>query len=180
MSLREWMNSNAGPALIGAGVLLAFGLGLILWHGVGSGTGVLGDQAYYHDPTSDAFFVADRQALPPITTPAGGEDGLRAHIYSCGECPPDIEGVSMRELEETGAFVNHLERYTIEAKSALEDEASLSPGEADVLRVQGRELQPAGDAQWVPGESPTAMAIEEAADERCEHVAGTAARQCLP
>ena len=66
---------------------------------------------YYDLQTKELFRgeVGNRKA-PPIPAPSGG-DGVRAHVYGCGNCDGDT-------------WIGHLEKYGPEAKAHWESHGS--------------------------------------------------------
>jgi len=173
MNIREYMNNNPAVVTIGAVVILVICLGLIiktLFKGSGGRTGPV--DVYYYDLNTGELFTAGSDKFPPIQSPTDEGDklsGVRAMVFSCGDCD-----------KKSTHFVGYLERYTPEAKAAMERAASSDePMMEDVYEMeQGREVKLPDAAEWIDGNSEAGMAVYEAIRQRCE--ADERPRQCFP
>lgn len=168
--MRDWLQKNPAASGGGAVALLVIALGLLFWQSGGAATG--GGNVYFYDAQADALFTAGADAIPPIDTPGGGSGGVIAHVYACGECPGDIEGMTLAELEQAGAFVNHFQRYDDDAKRILDRGADGLPAEKaeerlDWAQIEGVLIQAPGDEAWHRGESLPAVEIEDARFDAC-------------
>jgi hypothetical protein len=79
----------------------------------------------FYDPVAGKYFEAAAQAIPPIESPFGNE-GVRAHFFSCGPCDP------------ANAFLGYFSKYTPEAQAARANR----PGE-DASPAQMRQWEQA-------------------------------------
>lgn len=181
MGARQWLNENSTLAsAVAAGVAVVALLALI-WQATGGGSG-MPTQAYYYDVRADAFFVDAIDLYPPITTPDGHTTGVRAHLRGCDGCPADIAGMSMDELAEHRAFVVYLERYSDEAKEALEaHRENPDPDNLEVLTLEetGRLVSDADAERWLPLNSERGMQVTDRGFDRvCDD--GATPRRCMP
>lgn len=169
MHLREWMNNNSVVVASAAILLLAL-LFAWHWHARGNGDSAL---AYFYDPHSGAFFVRAADEFAPVETPSGQMNGLRAVIYSCGQCPRGIENMTMDELEETTAFVSRFERYSEDAQQILQQEPPDAGAEEMMDRWtramdEGLYVRSPGNDRWHQAASEQGAAIAELPAEVCE------------
>lgn len=185
MGVREWINSNPAGMTTVAAIVLALALVIVLWQSGGAGVPTPPD-AFYYDLEAEEVFVAAGDRLAPIETPAGGQRGVRAHVYACDACPDDLAGLTLEELEARGAFVGWLERYTPEVKAVLEeyrqrdtdeplefeDEARFFEAEA-----QGPVVRRPDGSRWHRLDSEAGVTVMDAPMERCE---GQRVQRCTP
>ena len=83
---REWLNNNSAAVTIVAVVALIVALGLFVWH-MQRGAVQPGQIAvYYYDLGSGKLIKAKQNDIPPIKTGSGENMGVKAYVYSCGEC----------------------------------------------------------------------------------------------
>ena len=181
MSVRQWINENAMLASSVAAVVAVVAVVALIWQVVGGGGGAPG-QAYYYDTEAEVFFVEAMDLYPPIETPAGNDTGVRAHIRGCNGCPRGIAGMTMDELTDHNAFVAYFERYSTEAKEALEAyRADPQPDDVEVLGLEetGLLVSTADGEQWAPENSQRGMGLVERGLERtCDD--GQQPDRCLP
>lgn len=176
MSMRAWIEGNPAVAAAIAVVLLLGALALLVRQTTEQAPG--GTGAYFYNPDVDEFFAGPSGTVPPIETPTGGQEGVRAAIYACGECPAGIAGMSLGDLEQTDAFVGHFERYEDRAKQIIEQgaehilgpEADFEEIEAamDWAEVEGLLVRTAAGEQWHQADSQHGMNITAQAREICE------------
>lgn len=155
--IRTWLN-NSPIAIVLVVVVLAVALVVIYLSRPGAGAGA-GGEHYYFDLNTERLFVGPSDAMPPIDAPSGPHDGepagVRAHVFACGGCPPDLAGLSPAEAEEQGALIHHLETFTPEARRAAERD----PVDADEASVQfeqmeaGRMVRRLDATRWIQAES---------------------------
>lgn len=98
-----------------------------------------GERAFFSIDDGKTWFADDAKKRPPFTK--DGKEAVRAYVY---------------RSSDGKTFVNHLERFTPEAKQALDEADKADPkgkGAADLSSVQsaytsGRELKRPGEAKW--------------------------------
>ena len=165
MNLREKLSEN--PARVGliVGALLLACISLVLFQGGGfSRGGSAGTRAFFSVDDGKTWFADNAQRIPPFDK--DGKQAVLAHVY--------------RAAGGT-KFVNHLERFTPDAKRALEeankpDLNRKGPGDASAIQAAylgGREVKRPGDAKWISSanvrEASQVMAIK-APDGRADAV----------
>lgn len=185
MSFRDWINNNPAGMTTVAAIALALALVIILWQTGGTGMPSPPD-VYYYDLEAEELFVAGGNRLAPIETPAGGERGVRAHVYACDQCPGNLAGLTMDEIEAQGAFVGWIERYPAEVKAVLEeyrqrgangpleveDETRLFEAEA-----HGPVVRRPDGSRWHRLDTEAGIAVMDAPMERC---GGQVVERCTP
>lgn len=128
MRVREWMNNNSVVVTILAAVILVAALGLVVMQF--QGPTYVPPNVYYWNLDTNEVFVQRADAVPPIQAPNGGE-GVRAYLFSCGECSPD-------------QWFGYLQKFDEEGKR-LQEQGEVLLEEEDHLLVRSLE---GGD--WVP------------------------------
>jgi hypothetical protein len=152
MGVRQLINDGNVAARIVVGLLAVASLGLLAWQLRGSGLPDISGGAYFYSLASGELFVADNTEIPPIQ----GGDGVRAHVFSCGDC-----------ADAAARYIGWLETYTDEAKAALAQETI---GEQPVLPPDpmiAAEPRAGEPPTWFIVSSPQAMRIQQAATTRC-------------
>jgi hypothetical protein len=141
VGIRETLNDN--PRLttgITAGIIVVVFV-LIFWSGGGSaggggGSGGGGTRVFFSDDDGKTWFPDDYTKVPPFQH--NGKEAVRAWVYKCGG----------------KTFVNHLERYTPEAKKKVEElnsskKMANDPTMIDQIQRSGMEVKSPGDPAWV-------------------------------
>ena len=165
MSVREWLNNNSQMTMGLAVVVLLAALVVVAMQFRSAGPRTALD-VYFWDMQANQAFVHPGNAIPPVEAPSGGE-GVRAHLYTCGECTPD-------------EWFGYLEKYTDRAKQHHEQTGDI-PAE-DEQRVRALDGE-----RWMAYYSREGQRIIDAiyAVYDDEHAApcnqpGVPPRQCLP
>ncbi len=120
---------------------------------------------WFLDIKTDKLYVVDENTPPPTKAPSGGNDGVKAYVYSCGACD-----------DEATHFVGYIEKYTDDAIAAIND-ASLSFEDRDLKRNAGRVVSKREDVQWVQRKSNEGQALITEAMSRCK---GSQIKGCEP
>ncbi|MBI1373543.1 MAG: hypothetical protein GC159_12510 [Phycisphaera sp.] len=158
--LRNWVNQNSAAVTVGAVVLLVISLAIIINQGR-SPTPPPPGEAYYYDLVSKEYFTDEATKIAPIINPATGNEAVRAHFFTCGEC------------SESERFVGYLEKYTPEAKQQLETnpESFEFYEEAFLGRLYApapsETADPAVAETWVDAETPPGFKIVEDLQGKC-------------
>ncbi|MEM1212371.1 MAG: hypothetical protein AAGI68_08745 [Planctomycetota bacterium] len=131
MAVREYLNNNPAVVTIAAVVLLIVCLALIVRQLLGGGGGQARD-LFYLDTGSGQIFVQEITPYTPIDAPSGPGNGVRAHIYACGDCEgiaSDLEaGMTIGDIEALGAKLVYVERFPPDVVAELKAaEASADP-----------------------------------------------------
>src|SRR5690606_37122510 len=139
---------------------------------------------YFYDLSSGQLFTAASDQIPPIETPNGPHAGVRAHVFACGECPGNLNGMNAEQVKQAGAYIAYLEMYTPEGKNALtaaqapQGDAGGPPPGAMIDPMEQTLVKRVEDAKWLsmysqPGYQLTDQAITQCPD-------GSPARACRP
>jgi hypothetical protein len=151
VGIRETLNKNPGITTgVTAGVIL-LALVIIIWQaGGGGGLGSGTVQGYYTVDDGATFFEEDIRKVPPFDH--NGQTAYRAYVYTCDD------GATKK--------VSHLERYSPEAKKAIEQMQSGEGGEQAYLMMEeltmtGLEVKPpgTGDKGWIRQADPRSAKI---------------------
>lgn len=156
MSMREWLNNNSTLVASVAVVVLVVALGVVFFQQRGPGYGGA-SEVYFWDLEREEPFPHSVDVIPPIEAPSGGR-GVRAHLYTCGECNP-------------AEWFGYLETHTEEAKRIYEEEGVI-PVDQDELLVrplEGGNWTPLGRAMHVtdPVHDPCDPAEDDSFPEEC-------------
>lgn len=168
--VREWMNHNSSVVAIVAALVVAAAIYFAFFGGGSQPVGA--SEAYFYDPVTKETFGGDLRAIAPIDH--NGNKAVRVWYFGCGDCGEK--------------FVGYYEKYTDEAKEAIEaanrpSERELSEDEIGTLNARaeaayfsGRMVSADGE-NWVSAQSPEGQKIETAASEKC---AGQQLVNCAP
>ena len=166
MNLREWMNQNSAAVTIIAVVLLLISLGVIIMTLTPNNPSRIVD-VYFMDTADEVLFTATSDQLPPITAPSGKE-GVRAFVFSCGDCG-----------DKASQFVGWLETYTAEAKAAIS--APMDDPEAGMANYElienGHMVCDPVSKRWVMANSEQGFNIMDMVQTKCGNTAPT---PCFP
>ncbi len=173
MNIREFMNNNPAVVTIGAVVILVICLGAILFQ-LRPNTGARGpvDVFYFDLNTNQLFSASAASQFPPIQSPTdtgSALSGVRAMVFSCTDCK-----------KKDTHFIGYLERYTLEAKQKLEEQANMQePMYEDMYGLDNqREVKRVEDTTWTNAQSPEAEQMMSGMFSQCEP--GARPRQCFP
>lgn len=168
--LREWLNNNSAIVTVAAVLVLLMALGIIIWT-QGSGNRLSTNyEVYYMDLGTNELFAGKITEIPPIDAPSGPNQGVRAHVYGCGDC------------SEANRFVAYLERYTEKAKQMRLNPPPVDPNqpppEMYMDDMAGMEVRAPKGTQWVSMMTDQGMRITEVAPNRCPD--GVMILPCIP
>jgi hypothetical protein len=139
MGVRDAMRQRPRVAAAAAGGVLVLAVAAIVVQlYAGRPRYTSGIPAFFSADDGKTWFAADGTLIPPF--PHEGGQAVRAHVYSCGG----------------RAFVAYLERYTPDARAAMEGarRASAEGKMPDIGAIQratisGREVKKPGSGEWV-------------------------------
>lgn len=164
MKIREFLNQNSSIGILAAVVLLVISLFIIFRQISGGGGGQTIDKRYFLDLNTGEIFPADIQAVPPIETPSGPHEGepagVAAYVVTCGDCKNSYAGMTPSEVQETGAQIMYLSKYSMEDKQALERARNSEEG-IDQAMYTSELIADVSGNRWVSMESRDAMQIME-------------------
>lgn len=142
-------------------------------------TGIEHEQVWYYDLNTQELFAASHRLVPPIEAPSGltpdGElAGVRAYVFSCGDCGDPEQ-----------RYIGWVEKYTPEVRRAIRYQTGIA-GEDEAAGAdlpaprwdEGHLIRSVENGtDWVQALSRAGQAIQERAMQRCETGAPT---QCYP
>ena len=194
MKYREWMNQNSALITIGAVLVLIGALYAIIRQQWGSTASYKPIDVYYYDMSltsgteMERLFAGKSNEFPPIDapshakTPDGSPTGVRAWVFSCGDCS-----------DKSKWFIGFLETYTKDAKEAMLEMTKTPPaataaagpppmptGAEMMARENGHLISIPGEDKWVPYSGPDGLGLIQRAQSRCGSEAGQRAVPCYP
>ncbi len=152
MGIREKINENPKPYVIGAGVIIALGVALMVWQmrgGSSDGEPTSSGKAFFTDDDGKTKFEEAYEKLgdPNFKGPHGGEPVLARVFQYPGEQP----------------FIAYLETYMDEGKQALRtfyaDPANKGKTPPDIQVEPYRLIKKPGDENWVKNGEPGSSQI---------------------
>jgi hypothetical protein len=138
VGIRETLNKNPGITTGATAAIILLAVGFIIYQLTGGGTPGIATEAFYTIDDGATWFEDDINKIPPFDK--DGKQAVKAYVY---ECPG------------TDPFVAYLERYTPEAKKALEAAAKSNDPNNPVImedvQMTGLEVKKpkTGDKGWV-------------------------------
>ncbi|MEX2671637.1 MAG: hypothetical protein WD294_05950 [Phycisphaeraceae bacterium] len=172
MNVREWLNNNSAVVTIVAVLVLCFALAFIIWNNSPASYGPI--DIYYVDLNTGELFTAKNTDYPPIAAPSdneGEQNGVRIHMYACGDCPSGLTGRSLDTLESDGVHVAYLERYTPEAQQALQRDMTESSPDDEMRYYEmietGQLVRGPDRSDWVSVNSEPGYRLMSRFGERC-------------
>jgi len=152
--VREYFNTH--PLMsIGAAIAVPVMVLSLLWYGESRRNAVTRSltEAWYTDDDGKTWYADEKSLEPPIDH--DGKTAVRAFVFTCDEGKHE--------------FVAFLERYTPEAKQALDQarERMVSEKQPPPINLfesitrMGMEVKKPGDSEWVNVSNPKAVAIRK-------------------
>ena len=178
IKLREWINEHSG-LVVSATVLVLVVVAIFV--GLRSFRGPQAFEEYdlwCIDLHTNKLFAARSTDIPPFDAPSGelledGEPaGVRAYVYTCGECEGDLAGKTPEEVEELGLFVAYYEKYAPDLKERMLErqrvqEETGRPG-PEFRMVVGRLLRLPDQEQWHDAATVFGREIEIGPSRQCD------------
>ena len=147
MGLRETLNQNPKITTgVTAGLVLVI-LAYLLYSGMSGGrpgVGSSASKAFFTDDDGKTWFADDAKKVSPFDH--GGKQAVLARVYKCGG----------------KTFVNHMERYTPEAKKKVEEVIAKGKVQNDPTALDvgaGLQVKAPGQKDWVSSTDPKAPQI---------------------
>jgi hypothetical protein len=103
VGIRETLNKNPGLTTGATAGIILLAIGFIIYQLTGGGTPGMATEAYFSTDDGKTWFADDINKVAPFDK--DGKPAYKAYVYKCPGGDP---------------FVSHLERYTPEAKKAME------------------------------------------------------------
>ena len=170
--IRLWLNKHTVTVTICANIALLCALTTIVLH-VRPRAVPPGPMAYYFNLSDDTLFAARTNEFPPIHTPEtrgyGKRNGVRAFVFSCGDC----------SKTDKQRYIGFLQAFTEDAKSQLQNAGGFkagspnSPGPMvpDVMYMMSTDghlvATPDKRDKWVNANSEEGRAITNDAMKKC-------------
>ncbi len=163
--LNRWPKTT-GLIAAGASILA---VGFLIIHSIRSNQRPKGD-LWFYDVKAKRLFPASDLSVPPIDTPSGSRTGVRAQVFSCGDC------------SESSRFIAYLEMLTPDGKRAVEAQMKNNGSRTGIgfalekLPYAVLVRSPEDDA-WYPQSSPEGQTVVQAGRLKggCPHP-----RPCVP
>ena len=155
---RDWMNNNSSIVTVASVVILLGALAFIVTRGHHRGGGGPGE-AWYYDTKEKTYFKEKTTKVAPFDNDKGNQS-VRAHFFTCGECTADIgpDGNSGKR------FIGYYEKYTPEVKAKIEEKSdSFMIYE---MAFQGRLYSKDGQ-KWVAADKPEGIQITSDLQKQC-------------
>jgi hypothetical protein len=162
---REWINNNSATVTIGAVVALVVALGVWYWQQRPTREAIVVRQVYFYDLDKGELLTLPRDQVPPARTKSGEGKGVRAYVYSCGECTKEQ------------MFIGYLERYPDDARQELlsrraNPQANSPSGrsieELEDTRLVAAEEDAKDPAKWFALNTPEAVEIRNYFRTKCK------------
>jgi hypothetical protein len=182
MGMGGFLQANRTVTVVVCVVLIALALVFTLrGGGGGSQVPVSPTRAWFYDVGTGKLFPGEAKAIPPIPAPSGKQladgsaGGVRAHVFSCGEC------------NDAEQFIGWLEYATPAARALMEQvgraaESDMRPPDFETVneKIQAGQLIAKAEAAdaWLPSNSEAAIAIQGEAMKRCGE--GKTPKRCTP
>ncbi len=169
------MNQNSAVVTIVAVVLMLISLGVIIMSLSGNRYTPRIVDVYFMDISDGSLFTEKSDLLSPIDAPSGENKGVRAFVFSCGECS-----------DEESHFVGWLEMYTPQAKKIMTAPAPIEGAEGDPIANEmdmfeamerGHLVSDASGKKWVPANSEKGFRVMEQIQTKCD---GQPPKPCFP
>lgn len=155
-SARDWVNRNSAIVTVASVALLVVSLAVIISSN-STPTAPPPGEAYFYDVQSKEYFTDKATKIPPIKSSAGNE-AIRAHFFTCGECTDEAK------------FLGYYEKYAPEVKAKIENNPESMHFYEEVF--QGRyycppDADPTDNLSWVAAETPEGFAIAQELQKKC-------------
>jgi len=177
--IREKMNQNQKPFIIGGMIIVCLSLGLLVWELKPVGAPPPPSSYYYYDTSNGSITTEPATAIPPLKGAAGKDTLVRAYMFTCSTCGDKKAGYLLKysaEGQAALAFLSHppgadATAMQISQYAAESSQYKLFVGEGTLIR------SPAKGAPWVPAMSFTGRQLIKQATQ-CP--GGRHAKPCLP
>ena len=176
--LRDKMNQNQKPVLIGGVVAVCLALGLVVWELEPASAPPAPDRYYFYDTSNGSITTEPSSAIAPLKG-AGGKDTLvQAFFFTCTTCADKKIGYLLkytRRAKEAKAYLEHPPSAAMTPQQSMQFNSSLSKYEVAIAMGTLVRL-PAKGSQWYPIAGP--MGSQIISPPRCSATA--LAKPCFP
>ena len=181
MNVREWLTEHATAVAVTAVVVFVLALLAIFIQTTDRSAPVsLGDTVYFYDLNSGDLFPAARDEIPPIESSSGPHEGkpagVRAYIFTCGECTPKQWTIGYLETFTDEARLALLKERRMQEANPNSRKPVLRPDTASPAVAKGWMIRTVDGVDWLPVRHPQARQIMANAI-RCVRAV---ARPCYP
>ncbi len=178
-SIREKINQNQKPFVIGGIVLVCVAVGLLAWELKPASVVAAPTSYYFYDTSNGSITTEPASAIPPLKGATGQDTLVRAFMLTCTTCGDKKVAYLIKYNQEARAAIT-AESQALPA-NATPMEKSQHAAEIPQLRLAaaaGRLVRlPAKGSPWIPAMSFKGMALIKAASQ-CP--GGSHAKPCLP
>ncbi len=160
-SPRQWLDEHRGAVAAGLTAMILLCTAFVAGGSPASAFDRNDPVIWYYDLNQQELFAASYQGstLPATTDSAGAPGGVRAFVFSCGDC-------------DSGAmFVGYLEKFTEQAEHARKqlDDLDSAADEQELWQQvsEGRFIRTTETDEWVLYDSPDGRHIRGRTLNRC-------------
>jgi hypothetical protein len=176
--IREKINENQKPFVIGGVVMVCLAVGLLIWELKPVSAPPAPSSYYFYDTSNGSITAEPVTAISPLKG-AGGKDTLvQAFFFTCSTCGDKKIGYLLkytRRAKAAKAYLEHPPSAAMTPQQSMQFNSSLSKYQVAVAMGTLVRL-PAKGSHWYPLASP--MGVRIAAKPRCSSTA--LAKACLP
>lgn len=161
---------NRQVLMVTASLVLLLASAVLLARHLSAGRGSAGESAFFYDLSTGELYAAPRDTMAPFVDPNSGRQGVRAHLYACGDCTPERRRVA------------YLSRLADEAKRVFDDPNAASHDKFTAMdrgRLVAAVPARVGDPiEWVPIRSSQGLTITARFGADCPN--DVTVRECAP
>lgn len=177
-SIREKMNQNQKPFVIGGIVIACLAIALMVWELKPASAPAAPDSCYFYDTSSGSLTVEPSTAVPPLKGVGNKGTLVQAFLFTCSTCADKKIGYLLKYTHRAKVAKRYLARPprgNMTPQQSMQFNSSLSQYQMAVADGTLVRL-PSKGAHWYPLASPVGARI--AAPPRCS--ATELAKPCLP
>ena len=159
--IRDKMNQNQKPFIIGGIVIVCLALGLLVWELKPAGAVAAPNSYYYYDTSNGNITTEPATAIPPLKGASGKDTLVRAFMFTCSTCSDKKVGYLMKYSPQAKAaeqYLAHPPSDTMTPQQAMQYNGTLSQYQMAVANGTLVRLPKKG-SQWYPLMSGPGTAI---------------------
>ncbi|MGC9260008.1 MAG: hypothetical protein ACP5I8_08040 [Phycisphaerae bacterium] len=176
--IREKINENQRPFVIGGIVMVCLAVGLLIWEFKPVSAPSAPDRYYFYDTSNGSITTEPSTAISPLKG-AGGKDTLvQAFFFTCSTCGDKKIGYLLkytRRARAAKAYLAHSQSGTISPQQSMQFNSVLSKYQVAIAMGTLVRL-PTKGSRWYPIAGPTGSEITS--PPRCS--ATGLAKPCFP